>query len=199
MSLPQPRQTTETVNEETPMKAITPKGRLSYPHLFEPQTPPNSNEPVYSCALVFDEGTDLGELKKIAQAVAQEKWGAKYAELMKAGKIRSPFRDDGEEKGYPPGSVFINVKSKQAPGVVSIYPGPDGKPQKITDPAEIYAGCYARVSVRAFAYDTQGNRGVSFALNNVQKLADGDRLDGRSRAEDEFEADSSAAADLDDF
>jgi hypothetical protein len=30
-------------------------------------------------------------------------------------------------------------------------------------------------------------------------MGDGERLDGRSRAEDEFEADSNAAADLDDL
>ena len=148
---------------------------------------------------MFEEGADLAELERVAEAVGREKWGAKYDALLKTGKIRSPFRLDGEEKGYPAGSVFVNIKSKQAPGIVSIYPGPDGKPKKITDPAELYAGCYARASVRAFAYDTQGNKGVSFALNNLQKMGDGERLDGRSRAEDEFEADSSAAADLEDF
>lgn len=180
-------------------KAITPKGRLSYPHLFEPQIPPNQTEPVYSCTLVFEEGTDLSALEKLAEAAGRDKWGDKYASLVKTGKIRSPFRADGEEKGYPEGSTFINIKSKQAPGIVSIYPGDDGKPAKITDPGQVYAGCYVRASVRAFAYDVNGNKGVSFALNNVQKMADGDRLDGRSRAEDEFEADSNAAADLDDL
>jgi hypothetical protein len=181
------------------MKAITPKARLSYPALFEPKIPPQQTEPVYSCTLVFEDGTNLAELEKLADSVGQEKWGDKYASLKKTGKIRSPFRTDGEEKGYPEGSIFINIKSKQAPGIVSIYPGEDGKPQKITDPAQVYAGCYVRASVRAFAYDTQGNKGVSFALNNIQKMADGERLDGRSRAEDEFEADANASADLDDL
>ena len=181
------------------MKAITPKGRLSYPHLFEPQIPPGAAEPVYSCALVFEDGTDLRELEQIAEQVGREKWGDKYAALAKAGKIRSPFRTDGEPKGYPEGSIFINVKSKQAPGIVSIFPGADGKPQKIEDPSDVYAGCYARASVRAYAYDVSGNKGVSFALNNLQKMADGERMDGRSKAEDEFDADASAAAELEDF
>jgi hypothetical protein len=178
---------------------ITPKGRLSYPHLFEPQIPPNQSEPVYSCTLVFEDGTDMSALQKIADAAGKEKFGEKYESLKKSGKIRSPFREDGEEKGYPAGSVFINLKSKTAPGIVSIYPGDDGKPAKITDPSQVYAGCYARASVRSFAYDVNGNKGVSFALNNIQKLGDGDRLDGRMRAEDEFEADANAAADLNDL
>lgn len=180
-------------------KVITPKGRVSYPHLFEPQIPPNQVDPVYSCTLVFESGSDLSALEKAAESVGQEKWGDKYAALKKTGKIRAPFRLDGEEKGYPEGSIFINIKSKAQPGIVSIYPGEDGKPAKITDPGLIYAGCYVRASVRAFAYDVNGNKGVSFALNNVQKVADGDRLDGRSRAEDEFEADGNASADLDDL
>lgn len=182
-------------------KVITPTAILSYPHLFEPQIAPGASDPAYSCTLVFEDGTDLSSMKKIANDVGLEKWGAKFAAAVKENKIRMPFRMDGEEKGYPEGSIFINCKNKAAPGIVSIYPGPDGKPKKITDPSEVYAGCKVRVSLRAFAYDVNGNKGVSFALNNVQKVADGQRLDGRSRAEDEFAADPDAglASDLDDL
>jgi hypothetical protein len=182
-------------------KVITPAAILSYPHLFEPQIAPGASDPAYSCTLVFVDGTDLTDMKKVANDVGLEKWGAKFGPAVKDGKIRMPFRLDGDEKGYPEGSVFINCKNKAAPGIVSIYPGPDGKPKKITDPSEVYAGCKVRVSLRAFAYDVNGNRGVSFALNNVQKVADGQRLDGRSRAEDEFSADPAAGqdADLDDL
>jgi hypothetical protein len=54
-----------------------------------------------------------------------------------------------------------------------------------------------RASLRAFAYDTNGNKGVSFGLNNIQKLGEGQRLDGRKAATDEFDADlSQAPADI---
>ncbi|MEG1704900.1 MAG: DUF2815 family protein, partial [Niameybacter sp.] len=43
-------------------------------------------------------------------------------------------------------------------------------------------------------FNTNGNKGIACGLGNIQKLADGDSLGGRSRAEDEF----STAAD-DDF
>lgn len=181
-------------------KVITPQATLSYPHLFEPNTPPGAAEAVYSCALVFEKGTDLGELKKAALAAATEKFGNKAEALIRDGKLRMPFRNDGAEKGYPDGSVFMNVKNKSKPGIVSIYPGPDGKPQVIDDPAQIYAGCKVRASLRAYAYDVSGNKGVAFSLGNLQKLADGERLDGRVKAEDEFDADLSAKpADLDDL
>ncbi len=181
-------------------KVITPEAVLSYPHLFEPNTPPGAAEPVYSCALVFTKGTDLSELKKAALAAAQEKFGNKAESLIRDGKLRMPFRTDAEDKGYPEGSVFMNVKNKSKPGIVSIYPGPDGKPQPINDEGQIYAGCKVRASLRAYAYDVSGNKGVAFSLGNMQKMADGERLDGRKRAEDEFEADLSAKpAALDDL
>ena len=36
-------------------------------------------------------------------------------------------------------------------------------------------------------------------IRNIQKIEDGDRLDGRKKAEDEFEADETAVADLADL
>lgn len=167
---------------------ITPKAIISYPHLFEPRPTAPGAEPVYSCALVFEAGTDLSALKAEALRAAREKWGEKADAMIAQGKVRLPFRTDGDEKGYPPGSIFINARSKSQPGVVDRFAGPDGKPVRITSPELIYPGCYVRASVRAFAYDVSGNRGVSFALGNIQKLGDGPRLDGRKAAEDEFEA-----------
>jgi hypothetical protein len=38
----------------------------------------------------------------------------------------------------------------------------------------------ARRSPRS-RYDTNGNKGVSFGLNNLQKIAEGERIDGRTR------------------
>jgi len=180
-------------------KVISPEATISYPHIFEPQTPPGATEPVYSCALVFADDVDLTELKAAAQTVAKEKWGDKTAELIKSGKAKMPFRKDGVEKGYPEGSIFMNVKSKQQPGVVSIYAGPDGKPAVLTDPKDIYPGAVVKASLRAYAYDVNGNRGVSFSLGNIQKIKDGPRMDGRLSAADEFTAEPRPTADISDL
>jgi hypothetical protein len=51
-----------------------------------------------------------------------------------------------------------------------------------------FSGCYARASLVAFAYDKMGNKGVSFALQNIQKTRDGEPFSGRKKAEDEFDA-----------
>jgi hypothetical protein len=183
-------------------KVITPVGILSYPHLFTPQDPMEEcGTPKYAAVLIFEEGTDIAPLRKAVAAAAQEKFGGKTKALLKAGKLRLPFRDDWEEKGYPENSIFINAKTTNPPGVVGRYADPaTGKAQRITeDSEEIYPGARCKFSVTAFGYDVKGNKGVAFALNNVQKWEDGERLDGRVKAEDEFEAEAPVTADLDDL
>jgi hypothetical protein len=181
-------------------KLITPEAMLSYPALFEPKQTP-SGELKYSCALVFPDGTDLSALKNAALAAIEERWGARATDMLQRKHVKWPFRNGAEKDslGYGPGTTFINVSSKQQPGLVDHYAGADGKPRPITDPAEIYPGCFVRASLRPFTYDTNGSRGVSFALGNLQKLRDGERIDGRVRPEDEFEAIERGAAELDDL
>jgi len=182
-------------------KVITPVGTLSYPHLFTPQDPmEEGGQQKYAAVIIFPEGTDLTPMKKAVLAAAEEKFGEKAAALLKGNKLRLPFREDWEEKGYPENSVFVNAKSNNPPGIVSRYADPvTGKAQRITDEDEIYPGAQVRFSVTAYGYDVKGNKGITFALNNVQKMADGERLDGRVRAEDEFEAEAPSEADLSDL
>jgi hypothetical protein len=182
-------------------KCITPVGILSYPHLFTPQDPMEEGGVAkFGAVLIFEDGTDITALRQAVAVAAQEKFGAKAKTLLKAGKLRLPFRDEWEEKGYPEDSIFINAKTTNPPGIVGRYADPDtGKAQRITDEEEVYPGMYAKFSVTAFGYDVKGNKGVAFALNNVQKWGEGERLDGRVKAEDEFEAEAPATADLGDL
>ena len=183
------------------LRVITPEVILSYPHLFEAVAGPDGGEPKFSAVFVAPKGTDLTALKTAAMTAGANQFGGieKFKEGVRTGKFYWPFRDDVEDKGYPEGSVFFSARSKQPPGIVSRFQGPDTKPLPITkemqkpgDPGEVYAGCHVRASVVAFAFEFQGmKRGVSFALNNVQKLGEGDRLDNRRAAADEFEADLS--------
>ncbi|MDP7462894.1 MAG: DUF2815 family protein [SAR324 cluster bacterium] len=170
----------------------TPAGRLSYPHLDAPQTGFDGAKPKYSASLIFEKGTDISVLEKLVLAAAEEKWPKKAKAMLSSGKLRNPIRDDWEDKpGYPEGCAFISAKSDRQPGMVLNVRGPDGRPKGV-DPEDIretfYPGANVRFSVSVYTYDVNGNRGVSFALNNIQKLSDNDRLDGRVSAEDDFEA-----------
>jgi hypothetical protein len=75
----------------------------------------------------------------------------------------------------------------------------DRRVQPIVDPREIYPGCFVIASVRAFTYDTRGNKGVSFGLNHIQKIADGTPIGGRSRPEDDFQPLSEVEGSTDDM
>jgi len=165
---------------------------LSYPHLYE-ATKVNENNPgekaKYSAAFVFAKGVDLSQLKAAAIEAGERKFGAaKFKELLESSGLRMPFRKDAVEKGYAEGSVFINARSDSKPQLVMPYKDPDtGKPAPVTDPEIMYPGARVRASLVAFGYDTMGNKGVSFALGNVQWLGDGERLDSRVAAADEFD------------
>lgn len=181
-----------------PTLVITPEATLSYPHVDQPQKPQKATDkPKYSATLVLDPGTNMSELEAAVIAAGEAKWPGKFGEMVRIQAVRLPFRKDAEAKGYKPGSVFINARSEQKPGVVYKHaaPGTD-KPASIPDDKireELYPGARVRAQIRAFAYDNSGNKGVSFALNNIQKLGDGPRLDNRQAATDAFEADLNAA------
>lgn len=161
------------------MPKVSPIGRVSYPHVFKPQEYQGKSK--YSLSLLFDDTADLSAMKAEAERVAKEKWPKGLPKGFK-----SPFRD-GEEKEQPEyeGMTFVNFRANEdrKPAVVDAAKRPIA-----ADSGEFYAGCYARVSFSCFAYDVSGSKGVAFGLNNVQKVRDGDRLDGSTTADDDFDA-----------
>src|SRR5690606_35475791 len=89
--------------------------------------------------------------------------------------------------------VYIAARSQDKPGVV----GPNGKSDGV-EPEHVYAGRHAKMSIQAFGYDTDGNRGVTFGLINGQLRDNDDELvigGGRVSAESEFEAAEGAGDD----
>lgn len=74
----------------------------------------------------------------------------------------------------------MSAKSNNAPEIV------DATCQPIISKNECYSGCYGRVSLRFYAYNQNGNKGIGCGLGNVQKLEDGQPLDGRTTASEDF-------------
>ena len=174
----------------------SPVGTATFVHLWEPfayKAAPNrpAKEPQYSVLLVFDAATakspEMRAIKIACVEAAEAKFGADARDKIKKGKIAMPWRDasDYEEYGAPfdaEGSVMINFKSNTAPGIV------DKRAKPLMDRKEIYSGCKMRVSFGVWPYDTDGSKGVTLLLNNVQKAGDGPKLAGRADAEEEFES-----------
>jgi hypothetical protein len=173
-------------NQDT--KVITGKVRLSYVHLFEPYSNQEGQEKKYSVTLLIPKSDKktVSDLRA-AQQTALENGKAKTF----GGSIPKVWHDtihDADEEAdldknpEMEGHYYMAISSKTKPGIV------DRNRDPIDDSTEVYSGCYARVSVNAYPYSNSGNKGVSFGLNHVQKLADGEFLGGRSKAEDDFDA-----------
>lgn len=178
--------------DNTATKVITGKVRLSYTHIFEPQSIDGGDEK-YSTAILIPKD-DKETLRKIKGAVdaAKElgktnKWGGKIP-----ANCKLPLRNGDEEKPDDEvyaGHYFLNATSKTRPGIAKpIGKGADGqtKFQEITDSTEVYSGCYAKVSLNFYPFDAKGNKGVAAGLNNVVKIQDGDFLGGRASVQDDF-------------
>lgn len=178
---------------------ITPEAVLSYPSLFNPRAFSEGDTPKYEATFVFPAEADLTQLRQAVLEVGKKKWGdEKFGTMLKAGKVKIPFRSDGEEKGYPEGSVFFAARSENKPGVVSIYPSEHdpSKPALITDEAKVYPGVIVKGLVSCYAY-TKPQPGITFGLEGLQVIRDGERLDGRVNVQSAFDVDESAFANLD--
>lgn len=175
------------------MSIITPKFRVAYPNVFEPRMNNLSKRPEYSVVALFPKDADLTKLKIACEDACKKKWGQDPKEWPR--NLRTPFRKQEErmKKGVLPpghveGAVFLNLRSKNKPAVVSGKKGADGKFLDITEKKDFYSGAWAVASVGVYTYDQGGNVGVNIGLNNVQKVSDGETLGGATRPEEDFEA-----------
>lgn len=181
------------------MRIKTPKFRASYASVFEPRKPKKGDESKpakYELCMIFPAGTDLAALKAAAMEVAEEKFGAKARDLIKAKKIKWPFHKGNDDKPEEPAfkdSEYLNARSKMRPGIVN------EKLEDITTSDEFRSGDYARASVSFFGYDDE-SKGVGVLLYNIQRLGRGEPLDGRVDADKEFDdGEKPAASSGDDF
>lgn len=170
-------------------RVVTDKVRLSYVHLFQPYTYQQGQDPKYSCTVLVPK-TDTATKARIDAAIeaakqegASSKWGGQIPPVVPVpvydgdGVRPSDGQPFGDEcKGH----WVFTASSKQTPQVVDQAINP------IIDQSEVYSGMYARVSVNFFAYNSTGKKGIGCGLNNVQKIADGEPLGGRTTAAEDF-------------
>ena len=165
-------------------KVITGKVRLSYAHVWEPVSI-NGGEEKYSVSLIIPK-SDTKTVKDINAAVDAAieagigKFGGKKPNK---GAIKLPLRDGDVERSDDENykdAYFINANSRTAPQIV------DSKVQPILDRDEVYSRCYAHVSITLDAFNSNGNKGIACGLGNIQKVADGEPLGGRTTAASDF-------------
>lgn len=174
---------------------VTPRFVLSFPHLFEKNKfGDNAGDGKYTCSAVFRPSDFNDKEKKLwkelmagLDGICMERFKKKWKDL--PPNVKRGLRDGAEKAelaGYGEGTVFATLSTLMRPGVV------DAGRNKIApeegNAEEVYPGCVCRATVTIYAYDNK-SKGVALGLMNIQKVADGDRLDSRTDAEDDFNDD----------
>ena len=158
--------------------------RLSYFHGWEPVSI-NGGAEKYSVSVLIPKSDKqtISEINAAIDAAIEEglaKFGGKKPNK---AAIKLPLRDgdiERDDEAYK-GHYFINANSTRAPQIV----GRSVKP--VLDRDEVYSGCYARVSLSFYAFNSNGSKGIACGLGNIQKVKDGEPLGGMSSAKDDFE------------
>ena len=182
-------------------KVITGKVRFSFCHIFEPQEPQGGGEPKFSVTLLIPK-SDKATMQKIQTAMqeARDNFCKKNgATALPAKPVHTLHDGDGTRPGGEPfgpeckGCYVITVSSKQKPVVVDAFGN------AITDPGEVYSGCYGRASINFFGYNRAGKKGLSAGLLAIQKLHDGEPFGTVGSADDFNDGYTDASGDDDGF
>jgi hypothetical protein len=154
------------------MNDLTITGRIMYPHVHQPhQFRDDDNDPAYRCSIVIPQNDPMvQQINQIAeQLIASELDGVR------------PTPDNWVLKTEPDnqniqGCFVIRPKSPQTqkPRVL------DKNLQPILDTSQPADGDHCAFSIRLFAYNTRGNKGISAALNGVMLIAKGQGRLGKS-------------------
>ena len=184
-----------------PTDAVTPEFIASYLTCFEAKAPDpgKPNEKVYGVEMWFrvaekcdDRLKDLkvvsiADLEKAAMAAMSEAWGADQTKWPKG--FKHPFKK-GEtltgKNGTLEGGMVVRTSRKEAFGRPVVV---DQNLKDIIDVKQVYSGCVMRGKVHAYAWThPTGGKGVSFTLDMLQLVRDGEPLGNAMKAEDAFAA-----------
>lgn len=172
----------------TETTVTTDRARLSFTHLFEPYANTPGQEAKYSVTVLVPkadfatkQGIDAAETAAKHNGVSKCWNGTMPPLVASAVHDGDGVRPNGEAFGEEcRGCWVFTASSKQPPQVVDMNLNP------IINQSDVYSGCYARVCVNFFPYNSNGKRGIGIGLQAVQKIEDGEPLGGRVSAAEAF-------------
>ena len=198
------------VSSKEKKTVVTPTFRLGFHALFAPKekekedtkTKEKKTVQEYYITMIFDKDADLTELKNLVRKVKKDKWGEKEVPNWRTTFTKGEDRlsQNGEQREEYLGKIVLTAKNQfRQPGIV------DKNRKPFLDESKLYPGCYCVASLSAFGYTYMGTSGVSFGLENIMKVADGERLAGGESADEAFKdvksdyEDEDSNNDLDDI
>ena len=174
--------------EFTGVNLTTPECILMYPAVFEARFNEQKKKDEWAVTMLFDKKiNNMAALKAGMVQAAKNEFGAdvdlKTLDLRRIQDGDKPTATGKERPASCAGMWVVKAATRLSqPGVV------DKALNKILDPSEIYSGVYAHVNVTIKGYKGPQGDGVTFYLNHVQKIKDGEALTGGPKSEDVFEA-----------
>lgn len=168
------------------MTVLTCPVRLAFVSFKEPKKQEGSaKEARYSCAAIVPATADIEALKLAQRTAWETSPHAKVRGTPKslAIKLQSTMvnRKDGKPyAGFGAEGVCFNCETKELNDLF------DQNAAK-TAADLFYSGCWARLRIRASAYDFNGNWGVKFWLQSAQFIADDEKFATGGNVADGFE------------
>lgn len=180
-------------SKEEKFRIITPKFRVSYPHLFKPHAM-NEASPKFAITMLLPKTADLTQLREALKKAKIAEWGPKANWPQ---DLESPVSDGdspkyADKEGYK-GCWIVKATSHKdrRPTVV------DENVNAIIDEAQFYPGCYAIAQIFARPWKFGKKQGIQFIVDHVQKVGDGKPFSSRQPVEQVFKPVQSAGIEDD--
>mgnify|MGYP001940941596 FL=1 len=165
---------------------ITGEVRLSFVHLLEPADPFNTGKPQYSARILIPkDATDTFEALKTAKenvirAGKDKYWGGAIPKKITDSMVDSDVDTDMQDEIYadksPEEKGHFAIAAKNANAIEVVNAG-----MRPASEDEVYSGVYARVALRPWIWGNNGKKGISYTLEAVQIIRDGERLGGAGK------------------
>ena len=191
------KKTKTSDREQNPGKIVLSTHRVSYVHLDKPQAFDDGGEAKYSVTfLIPKKHPDVERVKGLINDIYKANKESVFNKVsLTSPNFHNPLRDGDEYLDEHPdnlecrGCYFVKAASKSQPAVY----GSDK--QEILDLDEVYSGCYCRGVIVGWPFNNKA-KGISFFLNSVMFIKDGERLGGFESDPDDYDESDETDDDL---
>lgn len=176
------------------VKFSTPTFRLSFPRLKESEAYQGKGQKYYSITMLFNQDDNRDVMKQAILDAIAEKFGT---DKKKWPKIKLPWRkgdDKADLAGYA-GKIYASAKTREENKPVFV----DSDKTKLESADKFYGGCYARAVLVAKLALSGKDWYVTFYLQGVQFVADGEPFGTGVNINEDFEDVSGAEDDAGNF
>lgn len=146
--------------------------QLQFVHVETPwagKNPPPGAPAYYQLSGILPPNADVTPFNQAAMKCWQDSPFSKARTGAKHKPLKDQSELNGKYEGFGASGYYFDAKTKNPVDIFGTETGPDGKLIRVPVD-QVRAGNYARIKVRAYAYDKNGNWGVGFGLQSIQLI-----------------------------